>query len=109
MQELTDKNFHETIKITKVPIVVDFWAPWCGPCRALSPILEKLAAQYGDKVLFTKVNVDDNPTVSTEFGIRSIPNIMIFNDGKKVDSIVGLVPITKIQSAIDKVLDGSNI
>ena len=93
---LTDSNF--AAEVAKYPImVVDFWAPWCGPCRMVSPIIEQLAREYSGKVVFGKVNVDESQRVSASFGIQSIPTIMIFKSGKPVDVIVGAVPKAQIE------------
>ncbi len=93
---LTDSNF--AVEVARYPImVVDFWAPWCGPCRMVSPIIEQLAREYSGKVVFGKVNVDENQRVSASFGIQSIPTVMIFKAGKPVDVIVGAVPKAQIE------------
>ena len=87
-KEITDANFAETIGAGK-PVVVDFWAPWCGPCRMVSPIIDELAGEYEDKVVIGKVNVDENPGVSAAQGIRNIPTILFFKGGQLVDKQVG--------------------
>jgi len=93
---LTDSNF--AAEVARYPVmVVDFWAPWCGPCRMVSPIIEQLAREYSGKVVFGKVNVDENQRVSASFGIQSIPTVMIFKAGKPVDVIVGALPKAKIE------------
>jgi thioredoxin 1 len=78
--EVTDMNFDQEVLQSDKPVVVDFWAPWCGPCRMLAPIFEQLAQQYGDKIKFVKVNVDENPTSAIRFNIRGIPTVMIFKN-----------------------------
>ncbi len=96
---LTDSNFNEMV--VKYPLlVVDFWAPWCGPCRMVSPVIEQLATELAGKVVFGKLNVDENPKVAGTFGILSIPTISIFKNGKPVDGFVGAVPKTQIQARI---------
>lgn len=96
---LTDSNF--AAEVAKYPLMlVDFWAPWCGPCRMVSPIIEQLAKEYSGKAVFGKVNVDENQMVSASFGIQSIPTIMIFRAGKPVDVIVGAVPKAQIEMKI---------
>jgi thioredoxin 1 len=94
---LTDNNFDSEIRKNKL-IVVDFWAPWCGPCRMVGPVIEELAAEYNGKVAFGKLNVDDNHLVPSRFGVRGIPTIIIFKNGKPVDSIVGACPKSHIES-----------
>jgi len=88
--EFTDVNFSETALANDTVAVVDFWAEWCGPCRAITPIIEELASEYGDKVKVGKLNVDHNPEVSMKFGIRSIPTVMILKNGEVVDKHVGM-------------------
>jgi thioredoxin len=97
--ELTDANFHEVVG-TKGVVVVDFWAPWCGPCRAVSPLLEQLASEMAGLATFGKLNVDDNPRTSQEFGIQGIPTIMVFKDGRPVDGLVGAAPRQIIEERI---------
>ncbi|MEO0042619.1 MAG: hypothetical protein RL329_2067 [Bacteroidota bacterium] len=88
--EFTDDNFQETVLDNNKVAVVDLWAPWCGPCRLIGPIIEQLAEEHGDDVLIGKLNVDDNPEVPTNFGVRGIPTILFFKNGKLVDKQVGL-------------------
>lgn len=77
---------------SEVPVVVDFWAPWCGPCRIIMPLMDELQREYGDKVRVYKVNTDNDPNIATDYGIRSIPTVMIFKGGQKVETIIGAVP-----------------
>ena len=102
---LTDSNFNQTVE--KYPlIVVDFWAPWCGPCRMVSPILEQLASELAGKVVFGKLNVDENPRIASTFGIRSIPTISIFKNGRAIDGFVGAASKSQMQSKIMAHLGG---
>lgn len=104
---LTDSNFNQTVE--KYPlIVVDFWAPWCGPCRMVSPILEQLASELAGKVVFGKLNVDENPRIASTFGIRSIPTISIFRNGRAIDGFVGAASKSQMQSKIMAHLGGNN-
>lgn len=99
MQEITAKSFDEEVLKSELPILVDFWAPWCGPCKALSPTLEKLAAEYPDKVRFAKLNIDNSPEIASRYSIMSIPTLLVFHKGEVVEQLVGLVQKEKI---IDK-------
>ena len=104
---LTDSNFNQTVE--KYPlIVVDFWAPWCGPCRMVSPILEQLASELAGKVVFGKLNVDENPRIASTFGIHSIPTISIFKNGRAIDGFVGAASKSQMQSKIMAHLGGNN-
>ncbi len=94
---MTDSNFYSVVSKHKI-MVVDFWAPWCGPCRMVSPIIEQLAREYAGRVAFGKLNVDENPRTSNSFQIRSIPMMLVFKDGKAVDGILGAVPKAVIES-----------
>ena len=97
--ELTDYDFSQVIQSHSV-VVVDFWAPWCAPCRVVSPMLEELASEYVGRVAFGKLNVDENPMVAAMFGIESIPTVMIFKNGKPVDGVIGAAPKSHVESKI---------
>ncbi len=103
-QTLSDNNFDESVLKSKLPVLVDFWAEWCGPCRMIAPTVEALAEDYAGRVTVGKLNVDDNPNTAMQFGIRSIPTLLLFKDGAVVESIVGLADKTRLQAAIDKTL-----
>ena len=101
-QEITDANFEAEVLNSDIPVMVDFWAPWCGPCRALSPVIDQVAEEYAGKVKVVKLNTDDNPESAVKFRITSIPNLIIFKGGKPVDQLVGAVEKSKIDEAFVK-------
>lgn len=102
--ELTDKNFDELVLQSKKPVLVDFWAEWCGPCRMVGPAVEELAKEYDGKAVIGKVNVDHNPEVSMKFGIRNIPALLYFKNGEIVDKQVGAVPKSVLADKLNKQL-----
>jgi thioredoxin 1 len=103
IQEIDDGSFDAEVLQSEKPVLVDFWAPWCGPCRAIAPLVEELASSYGDKVKFTKCNVDDNPATPVKYGIKSIPTLIFFKEGKVVDKIIGMVAKSKLEEMIGKI------
>jgi thioredoxin 1 len=102
--EVTDATFRQEVLDSTVPVLVDFWAPWCGPCRMVSPLVEELAGEFVGKVSFVKLNTDDNPATATSYGIRSIPTLMIFKAGQPVGQVVGFRPKAEIKKHIDSAL-----
>jgi thioredoxin 1 len=100
--EVSDTQFKALVLDSTEPVLVDFWATWCAPCRAIAPAVEELAAQYKGKLKVAKVNIDDNQEIPQQYGIRSIPTLLVFKGGKVVDQIVGAVPKSKLEDAIRK-------
>jgi thioredoxin 1 len=101
---VTDANFESEVIKSDRPVLVDFWAPWCAPCRAIAPIVDDLANEYEGRLKVVKLNVDDNPEVPARFGVRGIPNLLIIKDGQVKDQIVGAVPRSHLQRAVDAAL-----
>ena len=102
--EITDQNFETEVLESDTPILVDFWAEWCGPCRALAPTIEELSSDYEGRLKVAKLNVDENPVSASSFGIRSIPTLIIFENGVEKDRILGALPKRNIEEAINSTL-----
>ena len=105
--EVSDANFESEVLKSDVPVLVDFWAPWCGPCRMVAPIVEELADEYNGKVKFVKLNTDDNVATASKYGIRSIPTLLVFKGGQAVEQVIGFRPKSELKRTLDKVLNGS--
>jgi len=101
---VTDDSFEKDVIKSDTPTIVDFWAPWCGPCLAVGPIIEEIATELNGRLKVAKVNVDDNPNIAVNYGIRSIPTIMLFKDGKLEDTLIGLAPKDRFKEFVKKVL-----
>ena len=102
--EVEDSSFDSKVLQSDKPVLVDFWAPWCGPCKAIGPVVEELANDFGDKIKFTKCNVDDNPATPGKYGIKAIPTLIFFKGGDVVDQITGMVAKTKLEASLGKLL-----
>ena len=102
--DVTDTTFEQEVLKADKPVLVDFWAPWCGPCRMVAPIVEELAEEYDGKVKFVKLNTDDNPNTAVKYGIRSIPTLLVFKDGKPVNQVIGFRPKSDLKRRLDEVV-----
>ena len=102
VQTLTDANFEQTVNHTPQPVLVDFWAEWCGPCRRLAPTVDELAHDYNGRVVVAKMNVDENPSTPMRFSIRGIPTLLLFKGGQLVEQVVGLADKTELKKLLDK-------
>ena len=104
VKELSDQDFETEVLQSTEPVLVDFWAPWCGPCRMVAPVVEEIAKENAGNVKVTKINIDDSPNTAAAYGISSIPTIMIFKNGEISDRFVGVQPKKRLQEAIDQVM-----
>ena len=102
--EINDSSFKSEVTDSQMPVLVDFWAPWCGPCRMVAPVLEELAKEYEGKVKVVKLNIDENQGTATEYGVRSIPTLILFKDGKECEKMIGVQSKDNLKQMIDKVL-----
>ena len=104
VQQVTDASFETDVLKSDVPVLIDFWAPWCGPCKAIAPVVEELAKEYAGRLKVVKMNVDDNPQTPSRYGVRGIPNLILFKGGKVSDQIVGAVPKAQLVKAITQIV-----
>jgi thioredoxin 1 len=102
--EVGDHNFDAEVIRSDLPVLIDFWAPWCGPCRSIAPLVEELAREYAGRLKVAKLNVDDNPVTPSRYGVRGIPNLLILKGGTVKEQIVGAVPKARLVDAVEKVL-----
>ncbi|OQY07602.1 MAG: thioredoxin [Desulfobacteraceae bacterium 4572_123] len=102
--EVNDDSFDAEVLQSDKPVLVDFWAPWCGPCKAIGPMIEQLAVSFDGKIKFSRFNVDDNPLTPVKFGIKAIPTLIFFKDGNVAEQVIGLVARAKLEEALNKLL-----
>ncbi len=102
--EISNEKFSEMVLKAKLPVLVDFWAPWCGPCRMVAPVVDELANEYDGKVSFVKINVDDSPETARQYGVMSIPTLIVFKNGQPVSNIVGFRPKPELKKNLDAAL-----
>ncbi len=104
IMDINDSNFEKEVIQSEKPVMVDFWAPWCGPCKAIGPVVETLAGDYDGKVKFAKCNVDDNPITPSKYGIKAIPTLIFFKGGNVVDQITGMVARARLEESLTKLV-----
>lgn len=104
VKEITDASFDTAVLKSGTPVVVDFWAPWCGPCKAIAPVLAEIATEFAGKITVVKMNVDDNPRTPSSYNVRGIPNLIFFKGGQVVEQVVGAVPKEQLVAAVKKVI-----
>ena len=102
--DITSDNFHKEVIESDVPVVVDFWAPWCGPCRMVAPVLEDVSQKMNSKIKFVKLNTDENQKTAMDYGIMAIPSLLIFKDGKEIDRVVGFIPQEQLETNLQKII-----
>jgi thioredoxin 1 len=102
--DINDTDFESEVLKSSIPVLVDFWAPWCGPCKSIAPVLDQLAEEYKGKIKFVKLNVEDNPRTPTKYSVRSIPNLIVFKGGADVDRVIGAVPKDQIIEILNKLV-----
>ncbi len=103
--DVTDTTFETEVLTSELPVLTDFWAPWCGPCRAIGPVVEELAAEYAGRLKVSRVNIDENPRTPARYGVQGIPNLILFQNGEAKQQIVGAVPKAQLVQAVESVLD----
>lgn len=105
VREFDDSNFQSEVLESSLPVMVDFWAPWCGPCKMLSPVIESLASQYDGRVMVCKMNIDESPQAATALGVSVLPTVVLLKDGQPVQKLIGVPPLEKLASEVDEMLN----
>ncbi|XP_054788612.1 thioredoxin M-type, chloroplastic-like [Prosopis cineraria] len=105
VRAVTDSTWNNLVIASETPVLVEFWAPWCGPCRMIAPVIDELAKEYAGKIACYKLNTDDSPNIPTQYGIRSIPTVLFFKNGEKKESVIGAVPKSTLSATLEKYLD----